>query len=193
VNEKYEWKQVYKSESYGGNTALKDIPGVAGIQISILTNSTPEEMQSLYLHRSADQAEKEITEYFLKSSEELVQKKLQLKREFEEAFEKSGLPAVYMEEIPNEYWPEPYVIGRALSPWFVCTTRVGHFKVGWRKRVIVLDWERTDVKANGETIFPEEYADSCSTVGEHYIHTNWDNLPKHIALVAKQIFVDKTE
>ena len=182
MNKKYEWKQVYRTQSYGDNSPLKDIPGVAGIEINILTDATLEEMRSLWLGRGVNQIQKEVSEYFVKLSQELIQKKLERRRKFEGAFEKSGLPAVYIEEILNEYWAETDVLERALSPWFICTTKIGHFKVGWRKRVIVLDWSKTDVKTEGRMIFP----DYAGTVGDNYIHTNWDTLPEHIATIAKQ-------
>ena len=49
-----------------------------------------------------------------------------------------------METTPNEYWGENSV-GALCDPWYVVTTRIGHIKVGWRKRVIVLDWQRTSI------------------------------------------------
>lgn len=87
---------------------------------------------------------------------------------FKKAFEDAGLGPIFMEEIPNGYWPETDAY-RLRSPWFIVTTRLGHFKVGWRKRVIVLDWERTTLRVpskvewrpeptipTGEELFPGE-------------------------------------
>lgn len=77
---------------------------------------------------------------------------------FREAFEKAQLGPIYMEPIANGYWREesPEAIH---DPWYRVTTPIGHFKVGWRKRVIALSWE--DVPAlqkidAGYTIFARE-------------------------------------
>jgi len=36
------------------------------------------------------------------------------------------------------------------------TTRVGRFKIGWRKRVIHIDWKDSKVDLTAEQLFPEE-------------------------------------
>ena len=40
--------------------------------------------------------------------------------------------------IPNEYSSEAYF---ARKPWFVCHTPDGDIKIGWRKRVISIEWQ----------------------------------------------------
>lgn len=60
---------------------------------------------------------------------------------------------IFVEEIPNGYMPGPRC--RHL-PWFVVTTEIGRFKIGWRKRVIHLEWTETTVKATAEDLFPTE-------------------------------------
>lgn len=52
--------------------------------------------------------------------------------------------AIY--ELPNEYWPEAYVVQRAESPWWLVSTEMGNIKIGWRKRVISINWEETGVE-----------------------------------------------
>ena len=87
------------------------------------------------------------------------------KAEIEKVFVDAGFPAIFMEPIPNEYFGDndPWSLR---SPWYIVTTRIGHFKVGWRKRVLVLDWERTEVKTTADTLFQNEDV----TKGEHMIH-----------------------
>lgn len=62
---------------------------------------------------------------------------------------------IYMEEIPNEYWGviSPYSLA---SPWFIVTTAVGHFKVGWRKNVLVIDWSHTVGTEYAHVLFSTE-------------------------------------
>lgn len=40
---------------------------------------------------------------------------------------------IYVERIPNGYTRSPY-------PWYIVTTPKGRIKIGWRKRVISIDW-----------------------------------------------------
>ena len=87
--------------------------------------------------------------------------KAKRKMEFQTAFIEADLGPIFMEEIPNGYWgvDSPYSVG---DPWYTVTTRLGHFKVGWRKRVIHLDWEKTLLKdakgrpIHADKLFPDE-------------------------------------
>lgn len=68
-----------------------------------------------------------------------------------------------VEEIPNGYCSR-YCCKHL--PWFVITTNVGRFTVGWRKRVINIDW--TDTK--GTKTAAELFAKEDVTKGVRYIH-----------------------
>lgn len=59
----------------------------------------------------------------------------------------------YVEEIPNEYCSSWCCAGR---PWFLITTKIGSIKIGWRKRIINIDWSRTAVRETAEQLFPGE-------------------------------------
>jgi hypothetical protein len=91
------------------------------------------------------------------------EKKNALRAQFVAVFAAAGLAPVYMKEIENAYCSRWCCLHR---PWFIVTTRVGHFKIGWRKRVINIDWKETDLTANGEQLFANEGV----TVGERFIH-----------------------
>lgn len=100
--------------------------------------------------------------------------KAELKSQFEMIFLKAGLQHIFMEEIPNQYWSYPpgdprpmphYAIER---PWYIVTTRVGHVTIGWRKRVINIDWSKSLIKTGGDALFPNEDV----TRGECYIHAS---------------------
>jgi hypothetical protein len=75
--------------------------------------------------------------------------------------------AIFVEEIPNEYssWD---------ANWLMVTTKVGHFKVGYRSKVINIDWSKTTVKGSGKQLFPNEDVtkggDCWDTGGKQYIH-----------------------
>lgn len=68
-----------------------------------------------------------------------------------------------VEEIPNGYcsaWCCKHL------PWFIVTTKVGRIKVGWRKRVIEIDWSQTRGTKTAAELFSEEKV----TKGERLIH-----------------------
>lgn len=75
----------------------------------------------------------------------------ELKDSIRTSFKDAGFAVILMEEIPNEYWPR--ASSKVGSPWFLVSTTAGHFKVGWRKRVIVLDWSRTAIVDDSDKIF----------------------------------------
>lgn len=64
-----------------------------------------------------------------------------------------GQCAVFVEEIENGY--DPTYFGKIL-PWYLVTTNSGHIKIGWRKRVIEIDWSRTLISGTSEELFPGE-------------------------------------
>ena len=85
---------------------------------------------------------------------------------FEEIFTKSGYKQVVLNAIPNEYCGDPTCCG----PWFLVRTEVGNFKVGWRKRVINLEWA-------GKGVGPERdlthlFKGESTTLERDYVHAH---------------------
>ena len=60
---------------------------------------------------------------------------------------------IFVEEIPNGYGSSGYY---KHLPWFVVTTSIGRIKIGWRKRVINIDWSETTQTKSGAMLFPDE-------------------------------------
>ena len=60
---------------------------------------------------------------------------------------------IYVEEIPNGYWNDWYAINR---PWLIVATQIGRIKIGWRKRVISIDWTDSITKTEAKVLFPDE-------------------------------------
>lgn len=60
---------------------------------------------------------------------------------------------IYVEEIPNGYCSDWCC--RHL-PWFIVTTRIGRFKIGWRKKVISIDWSDSLATKTANEVFPDE-------------------------------------
>jgi hypothetical protein len=61
-------------------------------------------------------------------------------KEFQGYLEKAGLGRALLTMIPNEYWKED------AEPWCLARMPFGTLKIGWRKRVLSIDW--SDVYAD---------------------------------------------
>lgn len=58
----------------------------------------------------------------------------------------AGIEVQSIHRIENKYWPESYIELRSKSPWWLAQTPVGLIQIGWRKRVISINWENTSVR-----------------------------------------------
>lgn len=76
----------------------------------------------------------------------------------------AGIAVKHAEELPNNYWPKvpEYQKLRDESPWWLAMTEFGPIKIGWRKRVISIEWPSTEVRA-----FVTE---DDTTKSEDYVH-----------------------
>ena len=71
---------------------------------------------------------------------------------------------IFIEEIPNGYCKDWCC---TTLPWFVVTTKVGRITIGWRKRVINIDWSTTiETTKTSKELFADEYV----TKGDKFIH-----------------------
>lgn len=60
----------------------------------------------------------------------------------------AGIRVDSQDELPNEYWPRvpDYRQLRDESPWWLVHTELGMVKIGWRKRVISIEWGRPEYR-----------------------------------------------
>jgi hypothetical protein len=60
----------------------------------------------------------------------------------------AGIEISSVFELPNGYWPDTpnYAELRRESPWWLVRTAAGLVKIGWRKRVINIEWDDTCVR-----------------------------------------------
>lgn len=56
--------------------------------------------------------------------------------------ELAGFDVHSIDKMPNGYWPLAYKEARAMSPWFLVRTSLGPITIGWRKRVIQIEWDK---------------------------------------------------
>ncbi len=150
-----EYKNLSSIEGYWGDTTL-------GIKIMV-GGDLPEGMDQDSINR--------LTYTFIeKLKDEILAQKIKEdpKSSVIAAAEKKGLidlfpDHIFVEEIPNGYGNMYYL--RHL-PWFIVTTKLGRIKIGWRKRVIEIDWSDSIIKHDARELFPDENV----TKGEKYIH-----------------------
>lgn len=74
------------------------------------------------------------------------------RKEFTEILDRSEIPYTDMVAIPNQYDHEPLFYG----PWFMIETPKGRIKIGWRKRVISIDWSLTELDVTGSAVVDQE-------------------------------------
>jgi hypothetical protein len=74
-----------------------------------------------------------------------------------------GDRAILVEEIPNGYCSNSCCKHK---PWFIVTTTKGRIKIGWRKRVINIDWSDSMIEYDADALFHTEDV----TKDDKYIH-----------------------
>lgn len=70
---------------------------------------------------------------------------------FTEVFTNAGYTTMVFHPIPNEYHRCEYD-----APWFMVDTEIGTIKIGWRKRVINIEWSRVLSYDKFHTLFAGE-------------------------------------
>ncbi len=83
--------------------------------------------------------------------------------QFRSVFAAAGIPVLGMVAVPNEYCG-----CIRCAPWYDVATPIGTFRLGWRKRVINIDWSRI----NG--IPTDSFVGEDVTMGATFIHA-WGN------------------
>lgn len=149
-----DYKLLYKSESFG------DI-GKLGIKIEVAGNNLPDLEQSeirMATYKATDIIKDKIS-YFIKRDLPETHKATEENKKLLDIFP----GAIFSEEIENKYCSD-YCCKHL--PWFIVTTVIGRFEIGWRKNVISIDWTETIGTMNAEELFPNEDV----TKGEKSIH-----------------------
>lgn len=150
-----EYKEVYGSESLGNY-------GGFGIKILIASprlSDIPRDV-SYVISKAADKIAGEIQAAVIAVDEQTKKAAAQEREELISVFNSAN---IFVEEIPNGYchsWCCRH------KPWFIVTTKVGRFTIGWRKRVIYINWEDTIGSKVGGELFSNEH----TTYGDKYIH-----------------------
>lgn len=65
---------------------------------------------------------------------------------FEAVFTLAGIKILGHWELTNQYYPRSYVDAVLSNPWWLVMTEMGLIEIGWRKRVININWQHTPVR-----------------------------------------------
>jgi hypothetical protein len=87
----------------------------------------------------------------------------------------SKLPHDATWELANQYWPDAYAETIINSPWLLVRTPAGMVRIGWRKRVLHIDWADTKI---GKIITEDETTKNPTTVHAHSISKAVEYLTK---------------
>lgn len=80
-----------------------------------------------------------------------------------------------MWELANGYWPDTPCYDDVRRPWWLAQTSIGLIRLGWRKRVLEIAWEATEVRGI--------VTDDDTTKGETMVHA-W-GVAKAVAYVTR--------
>ncbi|HEU4509055.1 MAG TPA: hypothetical protein VFR78_12490 [Pyrinomonadaceae bacterium] len=130
-----------------------------GIRIEVAAPAEFSEKLELLSYEITDQIEQQILRDFHTGNQDSQNRAAAEREQLLSLFP----DPIYVEAIPNGYCP------RACCehlPWFVVTARAGRVKIGWRKRVIQIDWSECPQTATSKELF----ADDPTTKGERMIH-----------------------
>lgn len=126
------YEKAYEQEAAGSGYSF-------GIEIRIAAPEGVTESVKSACYRAAKELERAIMRDFYANDKASQQRAIDEKRQLLSLFP----GPIYVEEIPNGYCSQACC---EHLPWFVVTTRVGRIQIGWRKRVISINWSETAVR-----------------------------------------------
>ena len=97
------------------------------------------------------EAEELITEAILKEDLRLDPSAQHQKNQATEVMLSLFIKGAHFRELPNGYCSRSCC---SQKPWYKVLTEIGWLTIGWRKRVMNIDWTETVVELSGEELFP---------------------------------------
>lgn len=160
MKDRSEMHQLGGLESYGQDESFEGSVLINSEKF----NSLPKEVRDKISRNSTSflqELQEQIAIEWVKIHE--VDKRKAMIDKLTSLFVSAGFDTIYVETIDNEYCSGSCYYH---LPWIVVTTQKGHIKLGWRKRVINIDWSDSNINLDGNKIFKGENV----TTGEKYIH-----------------------
>lgn len=139
-------------------------------------------IDSNYIIQEGDSIGFQVVECYHKScNRKMLNEKETAK--FKECFEKAGFIDFEMEHIPNEYCHD--IINCTMcADWFNVRTRWRIIKIGWRKRVINIDWSECKIIPDGNETFKTE----DTTKSEDFVHAHgWDKCVEYLTALREEM------
>lgn len=164
------WKTAYKIESFGKKNF--------GIEVRVAVDRPLNENDNMAMYSIADQIEKAILSESMRLDPEEQEAKDDEYRKLVNCF---GGVGIFTEPIPNGYCNRWCCTQK---PWYRVTTPRGVVTIGWRKRVIHLEWEpRVSGGVKADDLFPAE-AKAGITTGDFYIHAyGYEKATEHLKVL----------
>jgi hypothetical protein len=135
-------QKVYGSQGYGnkGKKCILEIYVDAGREFTEEEKRAFRDAAEL-IQNAVNQANYRLDDEYKQQGEADTQKLIDL----------FGDSKIFVEKIPNGYWADD-----CHNPWLIVTTDKGRIKLGWRKRVINIDWSESTIATKSNDLFPEE-------------------------------------
>jgi hypothetical protein len=150
-----DYTNLHKSESFGAD-------GSFGLEINVAASKLPD-LKSKEIWR-ATQAAIELIEAAIRKDIKAADPNTPGQiAENRKIVDSVFSEPIFVEELPNKYCSRWCC---AHLPWFRVTTKKGIFVIGWRKRVISINWAETVDTKDAKTLFAGETV----TKGEKSIH-----------------------
>ncbi len=144
-----------------------------GLSCSIPLTDVEKSIAFNVLHKLWDDIETER----VKNDPTLKQGADEMVNALTKCFVDAGQSPVFVERIKNEYSNGSWCIHR---PWLIVTTSKGRVKIGWRKRVIEIDWSDSLIDIDGDHIFVHEKV----TTGPHMVHAwGYKNATEYLRVI----------
>lgn len=72
-------------------------------------------------------------------------------------------------KIANQYWSDPTNV----DPWWIVKTEFGTFTIGWRKRVMNIDWTDTELRVGSSV---DRHGDVLNPITTDEVTTSHTNI-----------------
>lgn len=173
MNTETEYKLLYGTESWGSS-------GVIGVKILVAVRhgvDINQEPLRFAAYKAVDLIQDELTAAAIQNDQERLDSAKEEKNKLLALFPQP----IFVEEIPNGYCAKACC--RHL-PWFVVTTKVGRFTIGWRKRVISIEWTQTVGTKDAKTLFGDEGVTAYDKVVHAY---SYDKAREYICKIMESV------
>lgn len=134
-----------------------------------------------YVIQSGDEGFFNVWKYFHNTCNKIYLRE-SMKAKFKKLFEGSGFKDVKMFARKNEYCS-----CELCAPWFNVKTEFGNIKIGWRKRVINIDWGSPTVTVRSKLLhknISSLFKDEDVTKGNDYIHAwGWEKAQEYLTKI----------